>query len=67
MNPKQYLSTWLYEDVRWWQVVQGGSAVCGATVNKDHMLRLFKRRYPGADIAVWDGDIGKFVKLEEIA
>jgi len=67
MEPKQYLSTWMYEDVRWWQVVHQGSAVCGATVDKEHMVRLFKRKYPDVDMPVWNGDIGKFVALEDIA
>lgn len=66
MNPKQYLSTYMYDGERFWTVIAGALPVCAATTDKDDAITVFRTRFPKSDMPVWNGDIGKFVTLEEI-
>lgn len=66
MNHKQYLSTYMYDGERWWSIVKGSAAGCAASKDRDKIIGIYRQKFPGADMPVWNGDIGKFVTLEEI-
>lgn len=67
MEPKQYLSTYMYDGVRQWTAISNAAPLCAATPDKDNAINAFRRWFPKADMPVWNGDIGKFVGLEDIA